>query len=120
MPGEPFGLGDRRRATGVVDPQVLQLCREGRVAQRILVGLLELGQRRVERLGHELAAEPVEVAAGVGQLASVPGPLAGQVAGRGGGAQAGCDRGGCDRAGGGVSHGGPPSWRGRRRRGRHR
>jgi hypothetical protein len=65
--GEPSGLRDRGGPAGVVGEQPLQLGGEGRVGLRGAELTLQLGQRGVERLGHELAAELVEVSGAVGQ-----------------------------------------------------
>jgi len=65
---ETLGLGERARASGVVDLQVAQLLAE----RRIVLGLLELGvqllQRWDQRLGDEPAPEGIEVTAHVGEI----------------------------------------------------
>ena len=66
---EPGGVVEHARRAGVVAQQPVELGLERLVGQRVAVGRVELVERRDERLGHEPAAEPAEVAGRVGQQA---------------------------------------------------
>lgn len=66
--GEPRHLGEGAGPAGVVDHQVVELGREGRVALGLLVLDGDLVHGGHERLRDELAAEFAEVALGVGDV----------------------------------------------------
>lgn len=66
--GEPRHLGEGAGPAGVVDHQVVELGREGRVVLGLLVLDGDLVHGGDERLRDELAAEVAEVALGVGDV----------------------------------------------------
>lgn len=66
--GEAGHLGEGARPAGVVDHEVVELGREGRVALGLLVLDGDLVHGGDERLRDELAAEVAEVALGVGNV----------------------------------------------------
>src|SRR5262249_45626935 len=67
VPGQPRREVERRRTTSVVREQPRQPPLKRAIAARRQIGLLELDQRRHQRLRHEAPAEATEVAVRVGQ-----------------------------------------------------
>jgi hypothetical protein len=64
--GQPFGEIHRRRTSGVVRVEILQLRAEGRIGLRLGPFLFQLQDQRHQRFGNETAAENTEHALLVG------------------------------------------------------
>ena len=65
--GKVRSMVERRGTPDEFARTMLQLALERGIAPRLLVGLLQLSQRRHQRLGDILAAELAEVAVAIGQ-----------------------------------------------------